>query len=151
MNYAAIIFIFIHIIPIRNNDVKKSLFDFRATGESTRDCSPDSEMLFDEMENDLEIEDLDTLSPSTNDPKMPAPDPNSNSKSLFFNDGIRSIDFVLCWKKLVNDSEAYLEEQRNEKRRVFERRLQEEGLNIEKEVIEEEITFVKVSDDDSST
>jgi hypothetical protein len=118
---------------------------FRATGESTRDCSPDSEMLFDDMENDLEVEDL-SGQPSLNEPKNPDINPNSNRSSLYFNDGHRSIDFVLTWKKLVSDLEKdkNLEIQRSARRAVFESKLEEQGLMLEREIMDDEVTFVKV-------
>lgn len=63
--------------------------------------------------------------------------------SLFFDDGIRSIDFVLVYK--VNQQQQVIEEDHSEKRRVFEANLEAEGLEIERVFKEkEQIYFVKV-------
>lgn len=62
--------------------------------------------------------------------------------SLFFEDGIRSIDFVLAYK--IQQQQA-VEEQHDEKRRIFETNLMTEGLEIERVYKErEQIYFVKV-------
>lgn len=53
-----------------------------------------------------------------------------NNPSLTFNDGVRSIDFVLVWEKAKEDAttqEAY------NQRRIFEQNLEHEGLQLERE------------------
>lgn len=92
-----------------------------------------------DLNEDLEME----FDPGMDEPKS---DFELNVSSLHFKDGVRSVDFVLVWKKLVEDSEAHLEEQRNKRREIFELNLEKVGLQLEKETLEEEITFVKVSD-----
>lgn len=61
---------------------------------------------------------------------------------IFFNDGIRSVDFVLVWDAFDEESvtpEAYV------KRQIFENNLMKEGLEIEYEAQEENgLNFVKV-------
>lgn len=66
---------------------------------------------------------------------------NKNS-SLFFNDGVRSIDFVLVWR----DEEApdHVKDERDTKRLIFENNLVKEGLELESEIVEDEFHFVKV-------
>lgn len=79
--------------------------------------------------------------------------------SLFFEDGERSVDFVLVWKKLMphdddDRSEALRQKEiaeidekesaRAERREVFEEHLITEGLEIEREVVDDEINFVKI-------
>lgn len=51
------------------------------------------------------------------------------ARSVMFNDNVRSVDFVLAWleNKTTEDDEA------EEKREVFEERLEEEGLELERE------------------
>lgn len=81
------------------------------------------------------------------------------NSSLFFEDGERSVDFVLVWKKLMphDDDErsevlrqkeiAEIDEKesaRTERREVFEEHLINEGLEIEREVVDDEINFVKI-------
>ncbi|XP_061396870.1 anoctamin-2-like [Musca vetustissima] len=62
--------------------------------------------------------------------------------SLFFDDGVRSIDFVLVYK--INQ-QASVEDQHEEKRHIFEMNLIAEGLEIERACKEkEQIYFVKV-------
>lgn len=73
------------------------------------------------------------------------PDPFSNvnsaiSSSLYFNDGERSIDFVLVWKA---DDDNVKEELRYSKRLIYEENLMNEGLDIEQETYEN-LNFVKV-------
>lgn len=83
----------------------------------------------------------------------------TKNNSLFFEDEERSVDFVLVWKKLMprDDDERSdalkqrelddierKESDRTSKREVFEENLINEGLEIERVVIDEEINFVKV-------
>lgn len=72
------------------------------------------------------------------------PDPmrpscNSKNPTLFFNDGRRSIDFVLVWKIKLDEDPAQAM-----KRNVFQDNLLNEGLEIEREVFDD-LHFVKVS------
>lgn len=71
------------------------------------------------------------------------PPPKINS-SLFFADGVRSIDFVLAYKtNYENDEEK--EEENRIKRRVFEENLLNQGLELETEYKpKEKIYFVKI-------
>jgi anoctamin-1 len=48
----------------------------------------------------------------------------STSSSLYFRDGLRSVDFVLVWDDLVKHSNSEVSEK---KRKVFEKNLQREG------------------------
>lgn len=73
------------------------------------------------------------------------PDPfsgasNTLTTSLFFNDGERSIDFVLVWQPGDDEQE---EELRTIKRSIFEENLQNEGLELEYESVEC-LHFVKI-------
>lgn len=69
------------------------------------------------------------------DPLRPT---NSKNPTLFFNDGKRSIDFVLVWKTKADE-----EAQQMKKRKVFEDNLLAEGLEIERETFED-LNFIKV-------
>lgn len=95
----------------------------------------------------------------TDYPQNPYGNHETKNNSLFFEDGLRSVDFVLVWKKLLphNDSERSLnahhreidevnrkEAERDERREVFEENLTLEGLEIERQIVDEEIHFVKV-------
>lgn len=146
---------------------------FRASAEnSPAENSLRSSMKFDEnYEQDIEtISKTDTeLHVRVNQysvdeadyPRNPFGDRPETNRSLFFNDGLRSVDFVLVWKKLlpseVNDGDETdgsrekemeeilkKEEIRTEKREVFEENLLQEGLELERYVIDEEIHFVKI-------
>lgn len=68
---------------------------------------------------------------------------------IFFNDGIRSVDFVLVWDDLDEEStkqEAY------DKRKIFEENLIKEGLEIEREQREQNgLCFIKVERKDKIT
>lgn len=92
-------------------------------------------------------------------PQNPYGERDTKNNSLFFEDGVRSVDFVLAWKKLVpsNDSSKSdalrhkeldeiekKEGERTEKREVFEENLINEGLELERTVVDEEINFVKI-------
>lgn len=68
---------------------------------------------------------------------------NPNS-SLFFTDGVRSIDFVLVWRN--EEISNNLKDERDSKRQIFETNLVSEGLEIESEIVEEEFHFVKVTE-----
>ncbi|KAL9888568.1 anoctamin 1 isoform 2-T2 [Glossina fuscipes fuscipes] len=62
--------------------------------------------------------------------------------SLFFEDGLRSIDFVLVFRL---NTQLHIEEANAEKRRVYEGNLELEGLEIERTFKEkEQIYFVKI-------
>lgn len=88
-------------------------------------------------------------------PKNPFGDRDMNS-SLYFDDGLRSVDYVLVWKNLlpVENDEAMKEKEledikrkeavRAEKREVFEENLMSEGLELEKYVVDDEIYFIKI-------
>ncbi|XP_069685470.1 anoctamin-5-like isoform X2 [Periplaneta americana] len=66
----------------------------------------------------------------------------ASRSSLFFHDGIRSVDFVLVWDDLVKHSNSKASE---EKRRVFEKNLEREGLELEYEKREPNgLNFIKV-------
>jgi Dimerisation domain of Ca+-activated chloride-channel, anoctamin len=90
-------------------------------------------------------------------PQNPYGDRETRSESLYFADGERSIDFVLCWKKLLpgdDDTSAKgiaeakeverKETERTEKREIFEQNLVNEGLEIERVTVDDEINFVKI-------
>lgn len=82
--------------------------------------------------------------------KNPFGDREFASKSLYFDDGKRSVDYVLVWKKLVpkdDETEAKtfeIEKARTERREVFEENLLNEGFELESYVIDEEINFIKI-------
>ncbi|CAH2069036.1 unnamed protein product, partial [Iphiclides podalirius] len=66
-----------------------------------------------------------------------------NNPSLTFNDGVRSVDFVLVWEAGKEDAttpEAY------EQRKIFEQNLESEGLQLEREAPEDlhGLHFVKI-------
>lgn len=66
--------------------------------------------------------------------------PNRQATSLYFSDGERSIDFVIVWQK-VDDS---VQEDLNcTKRAIFEDNLVNEGLELERETVEQ-IHFTKI-------
>ena len=65
----------------------------------------------------------------------------SENESLYFNDGKRSIDFVLAWKRPeVRNTEEKINEI---KRAIFEENLRNEGLEVETEE-EGDLYFVKL-------
>lgn len=77
--------------------------------------------------------------------------------SLFFEDQIRTVDYVIAWKQLVlyeRDDRTTMpkdvedmkrkEENRSEKRETFEENLILEGLELERCVVDDEIHFVKI-------
>lgn len=83
----------------------------------------------------------------------------TTNPSLFFDDGSRSVDYVLVWKKILppddyDETDALKakeldkitkeEEARASRRQVFEENLQIEGLQLEKYVVDDEIHFVKI-------
>lgn len=95
----------------------------------------------------------------TDFPQNPYGDRETKNPSLFFADGERSVDFVLVWKKLLphdDDERSDVLKQRDiddvdkketeriEKRDCFEENLILEGLEIERETVDEEINFVKI-------
>lgn len=108
---------------------------------------------------DLQIN-MDKPSIDVNDfPQNPYGQREIKNNSLFFEDGERSVDFVLVWKKLMphadDDRSEVLrqkeredieekENARSDRREVFEENLINEGLQIEREVVDDEIYFVKV-------
>lgn len=63
------------------------------------------------------------------------------SNSLFFTDGLRSIDFVCVWSPNENDE---TEESRARRRILFEENLEIEGLHFEREVVKDDLHFIKV-------
>lgn len=96
---------------------------------------------------------------ATDYPQNPYGDRTTKSESLFFDDLERSVDFVVVWKKLVPSSDdersdALKEREMNEltkkesertmRREVFEENLIIEGLELEREVVDDEIHFVKI-------
>uniref|UniRef100_A0AAR5PM38 Anoctamin n=1 Tax=Dendroctonus ponderosae TaxID=77166 RepID=A0AAR5PM38_DENPD len=61
--------------------------------------------------------------------------------TVFFQDGLRSVDFVLVWHTVESDSEC----DASEKRRIFEKNLIDEGLDLEYENQESsKLKFVKI-------
>lgn len=64
-------------------------------------------------------------------------------QKIFFNDGIRSVDFVLVWDGFDEDS---MTPEIHVKRQIFENNLMKEGLEIEYEPQEQNgLNFVKVN------
>ena len=53
-----------------------------------------------------------------------------NNPSLTFNDGVRSIDYVLVWEMFKEDASTQVA---YEQRKVFEQNLELEGLQLERE------------------
>lgn len=76
-------------------------------------------------------------------PSNPYEETPSVNNSLYFMDGIRSVDFVLVWKDELQD-QLHLKESRKKKRHIFEENLVRDGLELERETIENEIHFIKV-------
>lgn len=62
---------------------------------------------------------------------------------MFLNDGVRSIDFVCVWSPNEN---IETEESRAQRRLVFEENLDKEGLHLEREAVEGDLYFIKVSE-----
>lgn len=92
-------------------------------------------------------------------PQNPYGNHRIKNDSLFFADGERSVDFVLVWKRLVPSCDeersdalkarelndiCQKEAERCDRREVFEENLIHEGLELEREIVDEEINFVKV-------
>lgn len=77
-----------------------------------------------------------------NVPKDPLNPTNPTSASLYFNDGMRHVDFVLVWKPKLEDQTE--EDIKHKKRSVFEENLLSEGLEIERDIFED-LNFIKVS------
>lgn len=79
------------------------------------------------------------------DKKLPNPFEHTEelSNSLFFIDGLRSIDFVCVWSPNEDDE---TEELRVQRRFVFEENLEIEGLHLEREVVKDDLHFVKVNE-----
>lgn len=69
-------------------------------------------------------------------------DKKSENESLYFNDGKRSIDFVLAWKR--GEERNTVERIKEIKRTIFEENLRTEGLELEAEDIDGELHFVKI-------
>lgn len=95
----------------------------------------------------------------TDFPQNPYGERETKNTSLFFADEERSVDFVLVWKKLLphdDDERSDVSKQKDiddidkketervEKRDCFEENLILEGLEIERETVDEEINFVKI-------
>ncbi|XP_055600818.1 anoctamin-1 isoform X2 [Uranotaenia lowii] len=76
-------------------------------------------------------------------PCNPYGESSSVNNSLYFTDGVRSVDFVLAWKD-PTDEQAHLEEAKQLKRDTFENNLLLDGLELERETIENEIHFIKI-------
>lgn len=74
------------------------------------------------------------------EPPEPFEASNTFGTSLYFDDGNRSIDFVLVWQPNENDKD---EDLNCIKREVFETNLINEGLEIEREKYDE-LTFIKI-------
>lgn len=67
--------------------------------------------------------------------------PNCRYESLFFADGERSIDFVLVWQPV----EDRVQEDLNcRKRAIFEDNLINEGLELERETVEDHLNCTKI-------
>ncbi|KAK7492990.1 hypothetical protein BaRGS_00015720, partial [Batillaria attramentaria] len=68
---------------------------------------------------------------------------NSEERTLFFNDGVRRIDYVLAYKQ-----ETDSDEKKKTRREVFEANLQKAGLALERETVEYEksdkMVYVKI-------
>lgn len=70
-----------------------------------------------------------------------------NNPSLTFNDGVRSIDYVLVWDKhKENTGKPENKQEAIKRREIFEANLEGEGLQLERENPEHlhELNFVKV-------
>lgn len=66
----------------------------------------------------------------------------SENEGLYFNDGKRSIDFVVAWRKAVERTTE--EKIREIKRAIFEENLRNEGLELETEQEGGDLHFVKI-------
>lgn len=91
-------------------------------------------------------ETLKECAPEEYYPTLDCPDnpfgENIVNPSLFFNDGQRSVDFVLVWREDFAESPG--REDRTNKRDTFEANLMNEGLELEHELIDDEFHFVKL-------
>ncbi|PZC77652.1 hypothetical protein B5X24_HaOG203096 [Helicoverpa armigera] len=66
-----------------------------------------------------------------------------NNPSLTFNDGVRSIDYVLVWEAFKEDAAT---PEAHRQRKIFEENLELEGLQLEREAPENlyGLNFVKI-------
>ncbi|XP_062563728.1 anoctamin-1 isoform X2 [Armigeres subalbatus] len=86
---------------------------------------------------------LRNVTSSEDCPCNPYGETPSVNNSLYFADGVKSVDFVLVWKTALEE-ESHLESTREAKRSTFEQHLIRDGLELEREVIENEIHFIKI-------
>lgn len=166
-------------ISLLEGDDEKLKMDDKASKEnSPTSTSMRSSMKFDEPnDDDIEDQEFEVISKSHSDlylhvngenngydeadyPENPFGDrEGTTNPSLFFDDGSRSVDYVLVWKKIMppdgfDETDALKakemdkitkeEENRASRREVFEENLQIEGLQLEKYVVDDEIHFVKI-------
>jgi Dimerisation domain of Ca+-activated chloride-channel, anoctamin len=147
---------------------------YRASGEETPpETSVHSSMRFDEPNDEdefvmvsktdadvhIHINSMPNGMDVSDYPQNPYGQRDVKNNSLFFEDGERSVDFVLVWKKLMprdNDDRSETlrqkeisevnekENARTERRDVFEEHLIIEGLQIERVVVDDEINFIKL-------
>lgn len=65
-----------------------------------------------------------------------------SKKKIYFRDGFRSVDFILVWSSLTD---AAITDEAIKKRKIFERNLIKEGLELEHEPAESNgLNFIKV-------
>jgi len=161
---------FANVVEVRMLMLLDALFVRRASGENTEQNSLHSSMRFDDQPED-DDEDFDVVARSQTDvhvhitepsqepedvtdyPQIPYGHYETKNMSLFFEDGTRSVDFVLVWKdvipsedatSIVKQREHELKEAQKLKREVYEENLLAEGLEIERTDVNGEIHFIKI-------
>ncbi|KAG5679996.1 hypothetical protein PVAND_009529 [Polypedilum vanderplanki] len=151
-------------LSLYEGDDKVKLDDKAAEEDSPAEQSLRSSIRFDDEGNDIEsiAKDepdvrMNVVHQPMNEsqyPKNPFGDREGDVNStLYFDDGERSVDYVLVWKKLFpnngddekeKDDIKRREASRAERREVFEENLLNEGLELERYVLDDEITFIKI-------
>lgn len=107
------------------------------------------EMIMDEDDaegiKDVKVKFEDGRGSVSGEPSGDHPHPKRKGRNMYFDDGVRRIDFILAWEVPEKKDEQDEDEIKAKKaRNVFEKNLEKEGLGLERDLRDEKVHYCKV-------
>ncbi|XP_021432671.1 anoctamin-6 isoform X1 [Oncorhynchus mykiss] len=130
------------------NESGDNILEMDSLSETKLDGDTEIEMGMEVVYSQEFLPTFETIPEGASVPKVEKAEFNGKSDSLFFNDGVRRIDFVLVYEdedmKEIDKNRTF--QKRKQRREYFEASLMKMGMELEaaRSVVDEKLLFVKV-------
>ncbi|XP_035640454.1 anoctamin-6 isoform X1 [Oncorhynchus keta] len=130
------------------NESGDNILEMDSLSETKMDGDTEIEMGMEVVYSQEFLPTFETIPEGASVPKVEKAEFNGKSDSLFFNDGVRRIDFVLVYEdedmKEIDKNRTF--QKRKQRREYFEASLMKMGMELEaaRSVVDEKLLFVKV-------